>query len=217
MTATTSDDPNRQTFLPLLHGAQSYLKAQLKHSAPDSLLAAAWDEFYRIYDDLIRRFVISQGTARSDVDDCVQEVWKEVSARLVTFDRPPDRPGLRAWLYTLVRSKTTNIFRKRQRRRTDSLDEQMSQGREPESGKSCPAEQFEQQWDRALMQSVVADLLQELSPTNARILKMRFFEHFSVDQVARELELTSSVVHARQHRIIKKLRSRVAALTGQSL
>ena len=93
-----------ETCLPMLRGAQTYLKALVNDMAPDSLVAEAWDDFYRVYDDLIRRFVVAQGVPRSDVDDCVQDVWGEVAARLAEFNRPADRPGLRAWLFTLVRA-----------------------------------------------------------------------------------------------------------------
>ena len=78
-----SDKGNNETSLPLLMGAQAYLKLLLNNKVPDSLLAAAWENFYRVYDDLIRRFVIAQGVPHSDVDDCVQEVWMAVAPRLL--------------------------------------------------------------------------------------------------------------------------------------
>ena len=105
-----AENDNRDTYLPLLQDAQAYLKMLLEDRVPDSLLAVAWENFYSVYDDLIRRFVVAQGVPHSDVDDCVQEVWSEVATRLFEFDRPADRPGLRAWLYALVRISSSGRY-----------------------------------------------------------------------------------------------------------
>jgi RNA polymerase sigma factor (sigma-70 family) len=203
-----------ETCLSLLRGAQSYLKALVNDMAPDSLISSAWDDFYRVYDDLIRHFVVAQGVPSSDVDDCVQDVWSEVAARLSKFDRPADRPGLRAWLFALVRSKATNAFRKRARQPSESLDERIDAGHEPGDAQDDPAMLFEQRWERAVLDSMLAQLHEELSPTNSRILRMRVFEGSRVEDVAGELNMAPEQVYARQHRILKKLRARVAICTG---
>lgn len=210
MTASHS----RQTNLELLKNAKAYLKSLLVSGAPNSILDVAWEGFYEMYDDLIRRFVVAQGVPRSDVDDCVQEVWSEVATRLMEFDRPADRPGLRAWLYALVRSKATNAFRRSARRPTESLDEQMAVGNEPLDRQPEPEDAHEQQWKQAVLESIISQLRRELTPINARLLKMRLIEHRSVEDVAAELQLEPQVVHARQHRMMKKIRARVVLYTG---
>ena len=58
-----------ETHLPMLWGAQDYLKSLLDDKAAGSLVAEAWEEFYRVYDDLVRRFVIAQGIPRCDAND----------------------------------------------------------------------------------------------------------------------------------------------------
>ena len=131
----------------------------LEDKAPDTLLVVAWEKFYGLYDDLIRRFVVAQGVPHSDVDDCVQEVWSEVATRLLEFDRPSDRPGLRAWLYALVRSKATNVFRSR--RPTDSLDQRMKVGHDPDDTGADPAMLCEQKWQQAALESIIAQLREE--------------------------------------------------------
>lgn len=217
MQSIKSKDGVTETCLLLLGNARRYLKALLHDKLPGTVLAAAWDEFYRLYDDLIRRFVISLGVPRSDVDDCVQEVWMEVAARLVEFDRPVDRPGLRAWLYTLVRSKATNVFRKRARLPFESLDARTGIGLEPHDPRSGPTELYERQWKEAVLAGTVARLCEELCATNSHILQMRLIDRRSVKHVASKLDLTPEQVYARQHRILKKLRARIAAYTGSPL
>ena len=111
-----SDKPLTMTTSEfLLESTQEYLRQLVERTTPDSLLAAAWDEFYRVYSDLVRRFVVARGLRGADADDCVQEVWSEVLVRLVDFERPADRPGLRAWLYTIVRSRAVEAQRRKAR------------------------------------------------------------------------------------------------------
>lgn len=200
-----------ETNLPMLRNVQGYLQSLLDHKVPDSMLAAAWDEFFHLYDDLIRRFAVARGVSWCDIDDCVQEVWREVAVRLIKFDRPADRPGLRAWIYTLVRSKATNLFRKNARHRSARLEVAAKDVNAPAPD---AADRYEREWERALADSAIAQLRQDLSPTNDRLLTMRLLECRSVQETALELNLSPAQVHARQHRILKKLRARVAVYSG---
>ena len=207
----------QSTDMFVLNSSQEYLQELCERHVPDSLLAEAWEEFYRVYSDLIRRFAITQGLRDADLDDCVQEVWNTVATSLFHFEHPENRPGLRAWLFTLVRSKATNVFRSKARRPADSLDQKMIAGQEPGDTKSDPATLYEQQWEQALLDSVVSQLREELSPTNARILQMRLIDHRSVNEVASALNLTPKQVNAQQYRVMKKLRTRVALFTGDPI
>lgn len=198
------------TYLPLLRSAQAYLHSLLERRAPGSALTAAWQQFYRIYNELIRRFVIAQGIRDADVDDCVQDVWSEVAARLVEFRHPGNRPGLRAWLYTLARSKATDLVRQKARHNGKRLSETS----EPADDEPDPAEAHQQQWDRALAKTLLAGLCNEVSQLNSRLLRMRLIEGRSVGEVAAALDLAPAQVRYRQHRMLRKLRARMAVYSG---
>lgn len=210
----SSNDISGETCLETLHGAQEYVKSLLECRAPDSLLSVAWERFYAVYDDLIRRFVARQGVPHADVDDCVQDVWSEVAMRLAEFDRPADRPGLRAWLYAVVRSKATNLFRRGARKPAVSLDQRRQSGQEPRDPQPGPAARCELEWKQAVLESVIAQLRQDLPPVSSRLLQIRLVEQRSVAEAAEELHLTPDQIYARQHRIMKELRARVALYTG---
>lgn len=210
------DDSVLRTNLFLLKGAQDYLWALLHARTPDTLLENSWDEFYRIYSDLVQRFVRAQGLHGADADDCLQTVWMEVARRLVDFEHPKERPGLRAWLYAIVRSKAKDFFRGRSRRRTESLDEHKAAGAEPIAPDADPAGQFDREWEQALMQTLLADLRREVPEENFRLLEMRLLEGRDVAEVATALGITSEQVWYRQHRMMKKLRARMAVFTGGS-
>jgi len=201
----------------LLGWTQQYLRARVEEETPDSMLAAAWDEFYRVYDGLMRRFAIARGLVGSDVDDCLQAVWMEVASRLDKFERPDSQAGLRSWLYTLVRSKAGDLIRRRQRRPAESLDAAREAGHEPADRESDPARIMDQDWELALLETLLEELRQEISDINWRLLRMRCLEGRDGPGVAAELGLTSEQVWYRQRRLMRKLQARVAVFTGQEM
>ncbi len=206
-----------ETNIILVGWVQEYLRSQLQQGNPDGLLTAAWDEFYRVYDSLMRRFAISRGLSGSDVDDCLQAVWLEVASSFHEFQHPVEHSGLRSWLYMLVRSKAGDLLRRKSRRPAESLEAAREKGREPVDREADPPQALEQQWERALLETLLEELRQEVSATNWRLLQMRCLEGRDVPEVAAELGLSSEQVWYRQRRLMKKLQARVAVFTGQKL
>ncbi len=203
------------TCVPLLQQTQAYLQTLLRRQAPDSVLAEAWQEFYRVYNKLIRRFAVARGMRHADVDDCVQEVCNAVAAKLTDFKRPEDRPGLRAWLYTLVRSKATDLIRRKGRHAARRLGHQSQAAGEPRGKEPDPADLFERQWESAMLQTALDELRTEVSELNHRVPQMRLLEARGVAEVAAELDIPLAQVRYRQHRTLKKLRARMAVYTGE--
>ena len=204
------------TDLSLLEKTQQYLQVLLSQKAPDSLLEQAWEMFYGVYTRLLRRFIISRGIRDADVDDCLQEVWREVAARLVEFDHPRDHPGLRAWMYAVVRSKTTDSVRQRIKQGTIGLDDSVLQ-LEPDSRELDPAEHFERQWEDVMLQTIVEDLRGTASERSYQVFQMRSVENRSVKEVADALGISAEQVRYRHHRMLKKLKTRRSLFTGDPL
>lgn len=206
------------TNLPLLAGTQAYLRLLVEESDTSSVVATAWDEFYRVYSQFIRRFVVSCGVHGADADDVIQEVWSEVATRLKDFKHPGDRPRLRPWLYTLVRGKATNYFRQRARDPAKyNLGDAIREGQEPIDAAPQPPDQYEMEWEQSLAKTLVEEMRSEVSASNYRLLQMRVLEGREVADVAAELKVTPERVRYRQHRLLKKLKARVAVFTGEPL
>jgi RNA polymerase sigma factor (sigma-70 family) len=206
-----------ETNVILLGWTQQYLRSLVEQETPDSMLAAAWDEFYRVYDGLMRRFAMARGLSGSDVDDCLQAVWMEVASRLGSFERPPSQSGLRSWLYLLVRSKAGDLLRRRRRRPAESLDAAREAGHEPADRESDPSHLVDRDWEHALLETLLEELRAEISEINWRLLRMRCLEGREVPAVAAELGLSSEQVWYRQRRLMRKLQARVAVFTGQAM
>jgi RNA polymerase sigma factor (sigma-70 family) len=203
-------DPLDETNLSLLGKTQDYLKATMSAQNPDTILSAAWDEFYRIYNELIRRYVRARSIPDAEVEDCVQEVWVAVARHLIYFHRPKDRPGLRAWLFTLVRTKAADVLKRRGRG-----GQSLQQMPEQECGTGNPS--TGDVWTRLLLETVLDEVQKETDELNCRILRMRLLEGYRTAEIAAAVDLPPAAVRYRFQRLLKKLRLRIATYTGDQI
>ncbi len=198
-----------ETSLTLLDQTQAYLESLLRAQAPNTVLVDAWIEFYRLYNRLIRRYVMHLRVPSEEVDDCIQEVWMAIAKNLTNFEHPRDRPGLRAWLYTLVRNKTTDVIRKRARETMSSLDAL--------SEPAAVEQESHNVWERLMIQAIISEVLASETEMDCRILNMRLFEGRSSAEVAAEFGVTSATVRNRLKNILRRLQRRWEFYTGQPL
>jgi len=128
---------------------------------------------------------------------------------------PRDRPGLRAWLYAVVRSKTTDVIRRNVRRPSQNLEACIEKGDEPTSDEPDPAAALERQWEATMVRTAMDELRQQVSETNYRVLEMRTIEGCSEAETAAALDLTSEQVRYRKHRTQRKLQALLAVYRGE--
>ena len=197
-----------------MENTQEFLRTAMAERMPDSMLTAAWDEFYRVYDVLIRRFVIARGVRGTDVDDCVQDVWGEVAKRFVDFEITSEA-GLRSWLFTLVRSRATDMFRRHSRNPTALLGDSLQAGLEPQGREPDPSARYDDAWDDAVVQTMVLKLEAEVSELNFEIFRLRSLEGIGVSETADRVGITSDQVRYRHHRAMKKLKSIASLYLGR--
>jgi RNA polymerase sigma factor (sigma-70 family) len=206
----------RPDFSRVINNVQDYLRGQLEHLAPDSLLLTAWEQFYPFYNAVIRNRVRQRNLSADDENTVVQEVWCNVTTCLPEFQSRNAQSGLRAWLYQLVKTKTVDVLRDRSSV-AQPLESAFRQGEEPASMDSNPGNLFEHQLDREMVHDVLEQLRAEVSQENFRLITLRWFEERSVAEVAEILGLTPHEVECRQTRMFAKLRSFIAVYTGDGI
>src|SRR5688572_1180286 len=104
-----------QTEKGLIKQAKEYLHQRLSKMAPDAVLTQAWDSFYQIYTDVLRRMAAEFHLAAEETEDLVQDVWARVIVHLQAFHWRNHGAGLRGWLYTLTRNQALNLIRRKVR------------------------------------------------------------------------------------------------------
>lgn len=175
----------------------------------------SWEEFYQLYDVLIRRFILARGVRGADVDDCLQEVWADIANRLTDFQITSEA-GLRSWIFTLVRSRSTDMFRRKNRASSMSLSKSIEEGFDPVGREPDPSARYDQEFDAAVVETLVLKLQSEVSDLNFEIFRLRSLEGVSVTDAAAAVDVTVEQVRYRHHRIMQKLKTIAETYLGQS-
>jgi RNA polymerase sigma factor (sigma-70 family) len=187
---STPDALNREVF-ELTQQHLSNREAGLRSTAEQE---AAWHQFYAGCAPKIRRFAFACRIFEEEIDDCVQEVWRELLVRLPTFRLDETRGQFDTWLYSIVRSKTVNLQRSHKHQPTVIETDYFRRLADDRTGLPSREETHE------LLTLALHHLRQRLSECNYRILWLRLVEQRSVDEVAEELKLSHEQVWNRYSR-----------------
>ncbi|MBV6645184.1 MAG: sigma-70 family RNA polymerase sigma factor [Cyclobacteriaceae bacterium] len=101
-----------------------------------------------------------------------------------------------AWLYRVASNECNSFFRKQKNVRFLSIDE---------TGLHQIAEEIETGLTEAYLNQI-PDLLEQLETSEINLIELRFFERFSIREIAYQLNLTESNTKVKLHRTLKKLK-----------
>jgi RNA polymerase sigma factor (sigma-70 family) len=189
----------------LLRRTQAYLEVRSRRLSPAPELIEAWEQFFRIYAPLIGRYVGAHRLSEADRNDCIQETWREIIARLPRFRLDPGRGRLRTWIYAVARNKVVDVVRRRSRHPIGSLDHEL-EATLSDLPNFDPAVHFERRRTQAIVRGMLVRLSRRVSPRNYRVLYMRWIEERTVPEIAEALGLTPEQVRFRHHRAKQALR-----------
>ena len=75
----------------------------------------SWNEFTKLYDQIIRHWLVAQGVREHDADDITQEVMAYVANQIGQFEHT-GRPGaFRNWLRRITSFRIQQFWRKKKR------------------------------------------------------------------------------------------------------
>jgi RNA polymerase sigma-70 factor (ECF subfamily) len=131
-----------------------------------------------------------------DVDDAVQETLLAIHRRRHTFD---PRYPLRPWLAAIAKRKWVDQLRSIGRRPTQALPDDLPIGDHEAAVTSA---------------TVLSRLLEELRPAQAQAITLVKLHGYSIEEVSREMGLSSSAVKMNIHRGLARLTALVEKADG---
>lgn len=148
----------------------------------------AFEYLFNRYRDAIRRLFVQRLGGVNDADDLLQETFIKV---YINLHRYSATFTFGQWVYTIAR----NTFIDYMRRRQDdlSIDERFSA---PASSAPTPEESVINLQQR----SQIEQYLGRLTPRYRQLIKMRFFEEYSYEEIASKLALPLGTVKTQIHR-----------------
>jgi RNA polymerase sigma-70 factor (ECF subfamily) len=173
----------------------------------------AWKDLTDLYRPLIVSWLNRQGVPAGDLDDLSQEVLLSVVKHLPTFQHSGRRGAFRAWLRTIVCSRTTDYWRA------------LGAGT-PASGGSVaavalqqitdPNSELNRQWDEEHDRYVLGCLLdmveEEFEPTTLQAFRRLALDGVSGAEAARELGLSVAAVYVAKSRVLQRIRQEAEGL-----
>lgn len=176
----------------------------------------AWQRLAQVYTPLVygwcRRFDLSA----EDSADVIQEVFRSVFGSLATFRH--DQPGgsFRGWLWTITRNRICDHFRE-QRNQLQAAGGTSAYGQlqnvpeePPDEGDGQSANQFGDVAHRA-----IALMRQDFEEPTWRAFWGTVVDGRSPVDVARDLGLSVAAVYQAKSRVLRRLRTELAGLTGE--
>jgi RNA polymerase sigma factor (sigma-70 family) len=188
--------------------AGEYLRLGADSRSVSEETRVGWERFYHRCDATIRRFAATFRSRGVDVDDCTQEVWADLIRSLPQFKLDSTRGRFDSWLYTIVRSKATDILRRQNRTSTTELSPAVMA--RAATSEVDPSEILDRQSDRDSVQGAMKRLEEVASESSYRVLHLRYIAGWSVQQVADALGFSREQVWVREHRMKRKLRELLA-------
>lgn len=156
---------------------------------------AGFSALYREFAPSVLGFL--RGRVAGEAEDVAASVWLDVARNIAGF--AGDEAGFRAWLFTIVRRRMMNEFRRRSRDLSDATD--------PERLPAVAATDNPER--RVVEDAATADAIEligsVLPELQGEVILMRVVAQLSVDDVARILGLTSGHVRVLSHRGLQTL------------
>ncbi len=155
-------------------------------------------ELIDCYQHRLMRYLSSLTGRRDLAEDIFQETWIRVLERGHLYD---DRGDFDAWLFTIARNRTLDLFR---RRSLLSLDEMMhpeedgASGFDPVAADLSPLEQV----GMAEQADTVRAVMERLQPIHREVLHMHFYEGLTMREIAERTGIHMPTVKSRLYRAI---------------
>jgi len=162
---------------------------------------------YHRHIDRVHRICYRIVLDRSQVQDCVQEVWLKVFRNLGRFRC---QRSFAAWLNSVTANTAIDYYR-RSRRRTSRvyLDDSQMESLETEQ------QADERQVDDVTIRRRIQDALEEITVSQRTAFVLRYFEGMTLPEIARILGCREGTVRTHIRRCLLSLRAKLAVKLNQ--
>ena len=175
--------------------------------------ADAWKDLTDLYRPLILGWLNRQGVPARDLEDLSQEVLLSVVQHLPGFQHSGHRGAFRAWLRTIVCSRTADYWRAidadTQAQGGSGATAALQQIADPDSELN---RQWDEEHDRYVVHCLLDRLEEEFEPITLRAFRRLALDGVSGAEAAQELGLSVAAVYAAKSRVLARIRQKAEGL-----
>jgi RNA polymerase sigma-70 factor (ECF subfamily) len=167
----------------------------------------AWKDLTGLYRPLIIGWLNHQGVPAGDVDDLTQDVLLSVVKHLPAFEHSGRRGAFRAWLRTIVCSRTIDYWRTvaalTRGEGGSSATIALQQLADPDSNLN---RQWDEQHDRYVVDCLLDLVQEEFEPATLQAFRRLALEGASGAETAQEFNLSVAAVYVAKSRVLHRIR-----------
>ena len=171
----------------------------------------AWGQFHDLYSPMIFRYALARGLPHQDAEDVRSACYEAVVRHIRHFQYDQNRGGFKAWLRTLVATKTIDLIRKRREANAGSGELRELQAEEPGLD-----EVFEQEWKLQHLRYCVEQIRGEVPEQTYQAFQMLARDGESVPAVCEKLGMNANQVYKAKSRVLQLVRERMAEFSDSS-
>ena len=198
--ASMSKSPGKDTSLTLMMRVQQ-----------DPADPAAWNEFVRKYQPMIRSWCLKWGAQPSDADDIAQQVLIKLMTAMKSYQHDTSA-SFRAWLKMVTHNAWIDFVR---RPSTRQAPDWLSQIADSDDALADLEQQMEQAFERELLELAMKRVEPRVKPSTWEAFRLTSLEHLSGAEAANRLGTPVSSVFVSKHRVLKLLQEEVRLLMGE--
>jgi RNA polymerase sigma factor (sigma-70 family) len=191
-------------------------RASLLHRLKNWQDDASWQDFFKIYWQLIYGVARKAGLSDQEAQDVVQETLISVAKHIPTFKYDPSIGSFKGWLMNMTRWRIIGQFRKRQpvaareaqpqSARTDTIDAI------PDPNAPDLDAAWEAEWETNLLHAAMANLRRRIDPQRCQVFDFYVNKEWPAEQVAARFGVSVDQVYQTKHRVTELLRDEVGRL-----
>ena len=153
---------------------------------------SAWHKLVKRYEKRVYNYALRMVGHPDDAFDLMQEVFVGVHRNLSSFRGDGPFP---AWLFRIASFRCTDYLRRR--RHHDEYDEKMGfMSQEPGPEEQAFSTHANQQ---------IADALNTLPAEQRQVVELKFFQHFTFEDIAGQLGISPNTAKTRLYSALRKL------------
>jgi RNA polymerase sigma factor (sigma-70 family) len=182
----------------------------------------SWRNFFNIYWKLIYHTARKAGLQDVEAQEVVQETVIIVAKKIKTFRYNPETDSFKGWLLYITRKSIAGQYRKRQGSGREN-GRGGTAGRTPENiyHPELVENELEKLWDREweqnLMDAAIRNVKELVSPKQFQIFNFYVLKGWSVNEVAKTLEVGRPTIYLAKHRVSVLIRKELKRFHKQKM
>ncbi|WP_394176666.1 RNA polymerase sigma factor [Thalassotalea litorea] len=157
---------------------------------------SAWVQLVRRYEKSIYNYALRMVGHPDDAMDLMQEIFIAVFRNLSSFR---GEAKFKNWLFRIAHYRCIEFYRRK--RPNQSLDD------EPHEQEAKTNEQPEHQLQHSQQTMALAKAMCILPVNQRTVVELKFFQHFTFDEIANQLGVSSNTVKSRLYSALDKLKN----------